>query len=187
MRVAAAALILALAAPASAQDRVSAVTVASGYATGFEAGAVHSEIRLRVPVSARVAIEPVASWTQGFAYGQDILLAPCQGETPCYYGDDLGRSSGARALALGSALVYRADAARLPLGLDGAHAGVFAQAVYPIWSGRGQRVGAEVGAAARVGRAVRVGADVQAAYFTAVDGGRERLSITPLLRLSVGE
>lgn len=163
------------------------MTVASGYATGFEAGAVHTEVRVRVPVSARVSIEPMASWTQGFAYGQDVLVPACDPlGSGCFgYGDY--RAPGAQARALGSALTYRADAARLPLGLDAAHAGVFAQAVFPIWTGRGQRLGAEIGASARVGRAVRAGVDVQAAYFTAIDGGREQFSITPLLRLSVGE
>lgn len=185
MRLALSALVLCLAAGASAQDRISAVTVATGYATGFEAGAVHNEIRLRVPVTERVALEPMASWTQGFAYGESN--SPCT-EYICpqiYIPHDTFRQSGARAVALGSALSYRVTEA-LPLGLDGAHAGVFAQAVYPIWSGRGQRLGAEAGAETRLGRLVRVGADVQAAYFTAFDGGRERFSLTPLVRLAVG-
>ena len=163
-----------------AQDRISALTAA----TDFGGGAVHTEIRLRAPIRERIALEPMASWTQGFSYGNGILVPPCDPavfcESPAAF-----RTDGTRAVALGSALSYRVAEA-LPFGLDGAHVGVFAQAVFPIWSGNGQRLGAEAGAEARIGRLVTVGADVQAACFTDVDGGRERVSVAPLVRLAVG-
>ena len=166
---------------ASAQDRVS---VATGYATGFESGALHSEVRVRLPLDAHVAIEPMASWTQGFSYGIDILFSPCDPAVFCPSGDAF-RAAGARELGVGAAVTYRTSEA-LPLGLDAAHVGVFAQGMYPMWNGHGKRLGAEIGTAARLGRLVSVGADVQASIFTDAGDGRERFSAVPLLRVSVG-
>ena len=180
MRLGFAALAFLLAVPASAQDHISAVTVATGYATGFGGGAVHSEIRLRAPVSAHVAVEPMLSWTRGFDYGEretcSATVQICTG-----FGT---RSEGASELALGSAVTVRTETLGLPLGLDTAHAGVFVQLLVPDW-GR-QRLGAEIGTDTRLGRLVTVGADVQVAYFTTLEGDRERFSVSPLLRLAVG-
>lgn len=177
--------VLALSLPVAAQNVPTGVTVSTGYATGYEAGALHSEVRLRFS-GAGFGLEPMASWTVEAPYSVDygaFCVYP-QGGDPGY-GTCLGRSGGGHAVALGVALTYRAPGDGLPLGLDGAHVGTFAQAVVPLWQSRGQRYGVEIGADAQLSRRVRLGLDVQASRYTEFAGGRA-VSVSPLVRLAVG-
>ena len=181
-----AALVLAL--PASVQRGPAAYTVATGYATEFGAGGVHPEARLRYPLGPNVDIEPMASWTMELPYTvvDDVPVNP--GEGFCQHRGGAGcawRTGADQAFGVGTAVAYRVEGASLPLGLDGAHAGVFGQVLLPLWQSEGHRLGAEAGVETRLGGRACLGADVQVSRFTEFADTR-RLSVSPLVRLAVG-
>ncbi len=174
-------LALLVALPVAAQDVPTGATLSTGYATGFPAGAVHSEVRLRFAESG-LGLEPMLSWTTGFAYeetwtGGCISLGSPAG--PC-----VSRVEGEQATSVGTALTYRMDEGAHPLGLGGAHVGAFVQAGLPLWQVQGRRVGVEVGVDRRLGSRVRLGLDVQASRYSELD--TRSVSVAPLLRLAVG-
>lgn len=170
--------------PALAQDVPTGLSLSSGYATGFEAGAVYAEARVRFALPGKLGLEPLVSWTRELPY---LLVYDCMGvDGPVEWGWGCsGGVSGDQAFGVGAALTYRAVPAGLPLGLDGAHVAVTAQRVLPFWDGAGYRLGAEVGAEVQVVRQVRLGTDVQVARYTDFPYSA-RLSVAPVVRLAVG-
>lgn len=185
MRTATAALLLVLSLPVAAQDVPTGSTFSTGYATGFEAGALHSEVRFRF-ASSGLGLEPMLSWTKEFPYSVDYgSFCYFRGQGDPKEASCVGRAGGENAFAVGTALTYQMPEGALPLGLDGAHVGTFAQAVLPLWQNRGTRIGIEAGVDARLSERVRLGLDVQASRYSEFSDSRE-ISVAPLLRLAVG-
>lgn len=183
-----------LALPAAAQPVPTSFTLSSGYATGFEAGGIHAEGRLRYAPAGKLGLEPMASWTKELPHlvAYDVGVDPGEGSCVLREGPAASpgstctwRGGGDQAFAVGTALTYRAESDGLPLGLDGAHAGVFGQVVLPLWWSRGHRLGVEAGVDVRLSSRVRLGADVQVSRFTDFPDA-PGLTVSPLVRLGVG-
>ena len=161
--------------PLAAQDIPTGLTLGAGYASGFEGGAAHGEMRLRFAHDG-LGLEPTLSLTEAFAFDVPStgggFIGGCP--DPC-----LQRVDREQMVAAGMALTYRTVAR----GLD-VHAGTFVQTVLPLWSRRGYRAGLEVGGATPVGP-FNIGADIQVARFTDDESRIPALSVTPVLRAAL--
>ena len=175
-------------APSTASRQGMSFNLGSGLATGFEAGALHTDLRVRIPLGAAgLAIEPMLGWTEAFAYdGPDPI---CEAMDPAgpFYACPAERAEGADALLIGAVLSTQSNGTPV-LGLADAYGGIGADLVSPTRAPNQYRFSAMGGLIVPVARGLAVGGEVQASLYSheARDGDRGVLSFTPALRLSVG-